>query len=227
MAESSALSNFLRSLNQGMKSDPISIISIVLANLSILLGVLFFGWTVSDMIVLFWAESAIIGLFTIIKMALAQGMASDPTGQHVQKAALIPFFTAHFGLFMFVHLIFLMGVIIPMVGSFESAKLSSILLNIATGFAILLLSHTLSFATNYMGKKEYLKATPDALMFAPYGRVIAMHIFIMASAFIFSFLQGSLPPLLFSAYVTLVIVGKIVFDVRGHINEHLGVSLTG
>jgi len=51
----------------------ISIGSLILSNLIPLIGVLFFGWDVSTILILYWSENVIIGFYNIFKMAMARG----------------------------------------------------------------------------------------------------------------------------------------------------------
>src|SRR5204863_10015123 len=45
-------------------------LALIGANLVPLAGVLFFGWDLSSVMVLFWAESGVIGFYTALKMAI-------------------------------------------------------------------------------------------------------------------------------------------------------------
>ncbi|MEW6617340.1 MAG: DUF6498-containing protein [Patescibacteria group bacterium] len=100
-----------------------SLISLILANLIPLFGVLFWGWDIFSMLVLYWIESLIIGIWNIPKMTKASGGLSKyiPSISDVRirisyrissilsRFFLIPFFTFHYGVFMLAHLGFLLG----------------------------------------------------------------------------------------------------------------------
>ena len=62
-------------------------IVLILANLIPLLGVLMEGWSLGHMMVLYWAESAVIGLFTFCKIIVI--------GRWWALLA-VPFFAGHF-----------------------------------------------------------------------------------------------------------------------------------
>ena len=78
----------------------------------------------------------------------------------------------------------------------------------------LFVSHGISFVQNYLLKREYTNARPDKLMGSPYGRVVVMHIAILAGGFL-TMAVGSPAPLL----VVLVVL-KTVLDVSLHNREH-------
>jgi len=83
-------------------------------------------------------------------------------------------------------------------------------------FAVLALfvSHGVSFVQNYLLKGEYAAARPEKLMGSPYGRIVVMHIAILAGGFL-TMAIGSPAPLL----VVLVVL-KTVLDVGLHNREH-------
>jgi hypothetical protein len=78
-----------------------SLAVLLVANAIPLLGVLFFGWSLITVLVLYWLENGIVGLWNIPRIALARGddpLASPTLGQ-VSLWMLIPFFVIHYGLF--------------------------------------------------------------------------------------------------------------------------------
>ena len=102
-----------------------SLYALIGANMIPLLGVLFFGWRVGDVMLLFWLENVIIGGFNIVRMVIAAG--GGILG-FLMKAPVIAFFTVHYGGFTFVHGIFVIvmfvgveqdGAILTLVGDEE------------------------------------------------------------------------------------------------------------
>jgi len=207
MEQKSAFSGFLRP----------SALVLVLANLGPVHGVLFLGWKVFPVIFLFWLENLVIGALNVFRMLLA-----DPGDKPawLLKLFIIPFFCIHFGLFAFAHGIFVMGFFGGMfrVGApFPDGDVTiGFLREYKLGWAIIGLaaSHAISFAVNYIGEGEYLKANPMKLMQQPYGRVIVLHITIIAGGFLVTVLQ--LPIVGFLLLVSL----KIGLDLRSHLQEH-------
>src|SRR5688572_2147822 len=76
-----------------------SVIVLILANLVPLAGVIFWGWDLLDLMILYWMETGIIGFYAIIQMAIASRWGALFT---------VPFFVVHFGGFMAGHLFFLL-----------------------------------------------------------------------------------------------------------------------
>lgn len=219
-------------------SLPWAIASLIIANLVPVFGVLFLDWRLSAIVVLYWAENGVIGVFTILKM-----LSAAKGGQHIaSKLANVPFFAFHYGLFWFVHGVFVMTFFGPNAEALECQRgsggsfscqlptppasaggvpfLGMIVEGVLEGgilFALagLVISHGVSFVNNYLGEREFLQATPRGLMFQPYPRLIIMHVTILVGAFFIATLGQPL-------FALLLLVGlKIVVDLTGHVIEHV------
>jgi hypothetical protein len=185
-----------------------SLIVLIIANIVPLYGVYSLRWSTSELILLYWFESAIIGFFNVLKMALAQEASThDPVSKlfamaisTALKIFFIPFFILHYGGFMLGHLVFIIGLFIK---DFSI----SLLITVAIGAISLFFSHAASFFLNYVRGKEYEKAVVPTLMFSPYGRIMLMHLTILMGAFV-------------NAPVVILIVGKTLTDAFSHIKEH-------
>ena len=68
--------------------------------------------------------------------------------------------------------------------------------NVAIAGVALFLSHGASFLFNYIGRGEYLTASPTRQMGAPYGRVVVLHLTILFGAFAVAFLGSPVGALL-------------------------------
>jgi hypothetical protein len=190
------------------KSRP-SVIALVLANLVPLFGALFLGWDAFVVLLLYWTESLIVGFYTLLKIGLAKGVKGF---RLAHKVFVMVFFSVHYGGFMIGHLIALTAIIGP---TSQFPVLESLPLVAVAALAILL-SHGYSFATNYIGKKEYERSAELLLMFSPYKRIAVMHIAIIFGAFLGIVVLGG--PLPVSALVVLILA-KTVIDLRQHLEE--------
>ena len=50
-----------------------AVVALVVANLIPLIGVLFFGWSVWNILVIYWLENGIVGVINVLKMSVATG----------------------------------------------------------------------------------------------------------------------------------------------------------
>jgi hypothetical protein len=194
-------------------------LALILANLGPVYGVLFLGWKVFPIIFLFWLENLIIGALNVLRMLLA-----DPANKAfwILKLFLIPFFCIHFGLFTFVHGVFVMGFIGGMFRTGAPFPNGTIIVDFIREYKLVLpiiglaASHAISFMVNYLGEGEYRKASPIQLMQQPYSRVIVLHITILAGGVLMTILQAPIVGLL------LLVALKIGLDLRSHLREHRG-----
>jgi hypothetical protein len=195
----------------------LSVILLVAANLVPLYGVLFLKWQVFPILLVFWMENIVIGVFNVFKMLLASP--TVPTSW-LAKIFIIPFFCFHYGMFTLVHGIFvfvLFGGVFSHGASFPSAgSVIEAVGDFQLGWALLalLLSHAVSFSVNYVGKGEYKQASLQQLMGQPYSRVVLLHITILFGGFIVMALGSPVYALL------LLILLKTLIDVQAHLLEH-------
>lgn len=210
----------------------VPVISLVCINLLPLAGVLFFGWDVTNLVLLYWAENLVVGFYNILKMLMAQkGKLSGPVGKIFQCL----FFTFHYGAFCGAHGFFLLTFFkLGNLGSLGNISenwpgplvfiglLVAVLVELKQQFGTemlfpiigLFISHGVSFYENYLQKQEYLRFSVKELMNQPYRRIVALHLAIIFGGFGVMALGSPLPLL-----VILVLL-KIKFDVYLHFKEH-------
>jgi hypothetical protein len=181
----------------------ISIVSLFLSNLIPLIGVLFFGWSVSTILILYWSENVIIGFYNIIKMAMAKGKAKGPKAY--ERIFLIGFFAVHFGIFTFGHAAFVFSFFGTNNPSFNS---------LLPALLPLFISHGISMFVHFIKNKEYERVSFDNLFFQPYKRVVIMHLTIIFGAWVATAFH--LPSLVLVVLIFL----KITVDIFFHKKEH-------
>jgi hypothetical protein len=175
------------------------------------------GWQVFPVIFLYWIENVIIGISNVLKMLLSS---PGSPGQWVAKFFMIPFFCVHYGMFTLVHGIFILVFFGGYMKSGSPMPGISDLLNLIGSLQIggavlaLMLSHTVSFITNYIGNGEYKQASLSDLMAQPYGRVIILHLTIMIGGFSMMALGSPVVGLVF------LIVLKTFIDIKTHLKQH-------
>ncbi len=146
-----------------------STISLIIANLFPLIGVIFFNWDTFYIVLLYWAENIIIGFYTAIKMFTAK---ADNSAQRLLRIAPIAFFIFHYGMFCTVH-----GVFVFVLFSKDRTNYFSGMLVLA--FTVLFVSRGISYIQDYIIKGKYLTAKFPQLMAEPYPRIIPLHIAII------------------------------------------------
>ncbi len=193
-----------------------SVIALLLANLVPAFGVLFLHWEVFPLMFLFWSENVIVGAINVLKMLTAS---PDSPVSWAGKLFIIPFFCVHYGMFTFVHGIFVVALFGGGLAHGAGFPGPDTFWRIAheqhLGWAILglAISRAISFGTNYLGNGEYKRASLQQLMAQPYGRIVVLHLAILGGGFLMLALHSPTVGLL------LLVALKIAFDLRGHFAE--------
>ena len=266
-----------------------SMVVLLAANAIPLIGVLFFGWSLLTILVIYWLENGIVGFWNVPKIVLAQGsiiprlpalpdsaalaatgnpeaaerlqaewqraraaqlaLSSDTNASRgpspqlasllgsgrlptIGRAGIAVFFLIHYGMFWLVHGIFVFalptfGGLVgggsidcgpqspfepsqPCVGPFGEVLWT----NVAIAAGALFISHGASFLFNYIGRGEYLTASPTRQTGAPYGRVVVLHLTILFGAFAVALFGSPIWALL------ILVVLKTGFDLSLHLREH-------
>jgi Family of unknown function (DUF6498) len=210
-------------------SSRVALAVLVAVNLIPLVGVLFKGWDLWSILILYWLENGIVGVINVVKILLAAGTSSGAA----TKAVIVPFFIVHYGLFWVVHGAFVLAVLPLLVSVTSGAGPSPIdvgpfgaipgddqvtadpmwdvVLGAAVGLAI---SHLVSFFLNFVGRREYRTTTPVAQASAPYARVVVLHVTILFGALLTAALGNPV-------WALVVLVGlKMALDLALHLREH-------
>ena len=207
------------------------LVSLLIANILPMAGVLFFGWDAFAIVLLYWAENLVIGFYNILKMAFS---AVPNPAMHFGKFFMIPFFMIHYGGFTALHGLFVLimfkqdtgdsflnghpwpcfFVFLQLLFNVIAKTLSIIPPNMLYAICGLLVSHGISFGYNYLYKGEYRQKSLQALMGEPYGRIIVMHIAIIAGAFLTMSMDSPV------GILVMLVILKTAFDVKLHLREH-------
>jgi hypothetical protein len=192
---------------------------LIAANLVPVYGVLALDWEVFPLVLLFWTENVVIGVFSVLRM-LAARPAKEEHG--ATKLFLVPFFAVHYGMFTLVHGVFVFALFSggrgdSIRGPFELGSLASRSLgdlDLTLPVLALVASHAFSFGVNYLAGGEYRRTTLRKLMIRPYGRIVVLHLAILGSGFLVHTIGSPQWGLL------LLIVLKIALDLRAHLRAN-------
>ncbi len=187
-----------------------SSVALLAANAFPLAGIALFDWDLGEIMVLFWAENAVIGFYTLLRLAVVARWMVVFAGT---------FFVAHYGAFMvghfmFVYYLFVLGIGAtgPEPGVVEA--LGDLFLPLWPALVGLFTSHGVSFYTNFLKRREYVGRTVNHQMAEPYKRVMVMHVTIIFGGWIIMLLGQPVGALV------LLIALKTAVDLRSHRTEH-------
>lgn len=192
--------------------NSLSSLSLIAANCVPLAGVMLFSWKLGDLMVLYWAESAIIGLWNAVKLAVVGKWAA---------VLVVPFFVGHFGGFMAGHFMFIYYLFVrgpsaaaPEPGVWQA--MFELFTPIQSSIFWLFVSHGVSFFSNFIGRREYLGTQLKQQMAEPYKRIVVMHLAVLIGGFLTLVLRTPQGALL------LLVLLKTAADLRAHLREHGG-----
>jgi hypothetical protein len=219
-------------------SSVAAVASLILANLVPLAGVLWFGWSVRTVLIVYWLENGVVGAFNVLKMLHAEG--TDPVRPEVivapdgrrfrvaatarsvipprfERIAAIPFFIAHYGVFWLVHGIFVLTLPLFAIAAADQALSTDTSPEpgqILVVLVLLAISHGVSYRLNFIGRGEYLRVSPTRQAMAPYGRLVILHVTIIIGGVAIAVTGASV-----AAIVVLVLL-KTTMDLAFHLGEH-------
>jgi hypothetical protein len=174
-----------------------TLLGTVVINFIPFLGVLFWGWGVGALVVLYWLENVVVGFITILRMTLS---AASSAISLASLAFIVPFFCLHYGLFCFVHGVFVLvlagmsggleaGAANVPVGAIDEGPLGvfNAAMSTAPGVPLMLAIiggwRLILTLFHYVLRGAYRTSNPMEEMGKPYGRIITLHFAIFAGAF--------------------------------------------
>jgi hypothetical protein len=210
-----------------------STLILIAANLVPLLGIAFWHWDAFLLLVLYWLETAIIGFWTIMSIAVAPRTTLGKSARQTSRLFLVPFFIVHSGIFMGVHFLFLWtlfsgnwaqrvhnpveffdvivigaGLWVPLVALFVSRGFSFLLMTAGAH----ILPAWLSLAPDGSQPSDDNPFSEKRLLGGFYARIIVMHLTILIGGF-FAVALGTAGALMF------LVALKIVIDLKLHLKN--------
>jgi hypothetical protein len=168
----------------------ISTKSLIIVNVVMIIVAVALHWSVIDVMWVYWAQSVIIGSIAIFRILL------------MKQIFAAGFFLVHYGMFHLVYFFFLCY-------ANEDATPSIPIVGIALCSIMFLFNHIFSSWHNWKRDMKR-KPEPGTLMFAPYMRIIPMHLtIIFGSEYATS-----------TATLALFLFLKTIMDVIMHMVEH-------
>ena len=196
------------------RSARAGVVLLIAGNLVPLVGVLWWGWDAYVIVFVYWMENGVIGIVNMLKIRREEG-AKPGTGRYLSN-----FFVIHYGVFWLVH-----GLLLSVLTGFPNSDASLPRISL-TGIALAIITLAASHFGNYefvfLRERAYLTTDPMRQMFAPYPRLITLHVVLILGAI----LAGTLgqPAVL----VLLLVLFKIGFELAVFAFDHqVSVSTRG
>lgn len=179
-----------------------SMASLIAANMVPLLGVWAMGWSAASVIFLFVAETAVVGVFTWLRMAFSRGGL-------LERLFSVGFFTVHYGVFMLGQGLFAVMFFMPGDGLSDSE-----VQDISLGVGAFALSHGWSFLVHFLWGPEREHADAMQEMGRPYGRIVIQHVAVLGAGWSLGIDDMAM------AGATIIVLGKTGLDLGTHLWFH-------
>jgi hypothetical protein len=163
----------------------LSLIIIIASNLLPIFGILFLGWSMGSVMILYWVENVMVGFFTILKIVFAD----EQAGGWLARIPLMLFFCVHFGGFCVGHLIFIIALFMPktlVVWNLHNTPVNLLKFLAELWLPILgmFISYSIYFYQHYLGDGIYQRVSLTSLMGEPYPRIMSMHFVLIIAGFL-------------------------------------------
>jgi hypothetical protein len=194
-------------------------------HLLMLMGVWFYGWSAYALLILYWLESLVIGLWTVVLVAVSPKrpirIFSGPTMAANTGIGMALFVLAHAGIFMFVHLFMLQGFFGMEGGPGAIFDLSGIVTLIVDGSLWVPLAGL--FVIRALATYEVLRNSEsvDRPLIGFYFRIVVMQFAIIGGGFL-GFIIGAQAALIMLVLVRVgfeLAVPSVEDYVEAHIDE--------
>ena len=174
-------------------------------------GIVLLDWPTFSVLALYWLENVIIGGFTALRI-LAAGSKTARDGESLATAV---FFTVHYGLFCVVHGMFVAMLFGGVRGVSSAADTLLLMIGRTAGDrigALVVAAMLIAAALDAWRAMAAVDADdPKAvrgIMSEPYGRIVVLHLVLLAGGFLMTALQ--LP----SLAALLLVALKLAYDLR-------------
>jgi hypothetical protein len=210
----------------------ISSVALVVSNLIPLFGALLLGWSLFSIFFIFWLENVVIGIFNVLRMAVTPAGNSFPPNN---KAAIIISFVLLYGLAVFVHGAFVVGLfggpvlkqdpgVVGEHVSFMSFMIRRMFpVGVLVALIGLVIGHAVSYFSDFIGRREYRNTNLDALMGQPFGRVALVHVPLFCTGVLLFKWSMAAP----SFGLAVLVILKSAVDLRGHWRERKRFAVDG
>lgn len=207
------------------ETDRPSLVGLIIANLLPLILCFLFGWHITSLVMFYWVENLIIGLYAIARI-LCASQPFEPQPPFAATIFVACFFTVHYFGFCLGHGMFLLvissmdvagGPRLPL-GPFDENVFLQFWQLLPPGGLLsvvaLFISHGVSFVRNYLLGGECKQAIPPKEMARPYARIVLLHVSIIFGMFLVMMLGSPM------FLVMLFVVFKTVLDAAVHCFSH-------
>lgn len=185
------------------------LVLLIAINLLPIAGVFQFGWNLFALLLLYWGENAIIGLYTVAKMFKASKKGELGKSRSYQAI----FFVTHYSTFWVLH-----GAVLATVLQMAGSHAQGVGLLFFATLVLYAVQHGVSHRVNWLQHAEFERVSSTDTMLLPYLRVTGVLILTLVGGIVV-WRMGE-PPIGLAVLAVL----KLVVDAASHIIIHRRLS---
>lgn len=187
----------------------LSTLTMVGANVVPAAGLLFWDWNIGDVLLLGWAEAAVIGIYALIKVAVIDRLVFLLRGPFVAFA-----FAFILGFLLALVLMISHEVNRLVTGTYQPQDFAALARGLAPALAVFVVSHGVSFVHDFIGRGEYLNRSSEEIGLGFFRHVMPLLLMAMTASFIVA-VFGNVGVLFL-----IVILLKLSSEILVHLHEH-------
>jgi hypothetical protein len=167
----------------GQRLGPMRLGLIVLLNLIPVGGVLWLGWDAGQILMLYWVENVIVGILAVVRILTARQPVAGTEGSPGGALKVGCFFVVHYGIFTLVHGVFTMTLAGKIIGEGDGLW-ERVFANPSFHWAVLgaAVLQVVILIREWWSSGLWRRSTPAFEMFRPYGRIVVLHVTVLAGA---------------------------------------------
>ncbi len=178
---------------------------LIAINLLPIVGAYQFGWNLFALLLLYWGENAIIGLYTIPKMFKASKQGELGKSRSYQAI----FFVAHYSTFWVLH-----GAVLTTLLQMAGSHAQGVGVLYFATLALYAVQHGVSHRLNWLQRAEFERVSSTDTMMLPYLRVTGVLILTLVGGIVIW--QMGEPPIGLALFAAL----KLVVDAASYVIIH-------
>ena len=186
-----------------------STITLIVANAVPIAGLIFWNWNIGEILLLFWIEAAIIGIYTLVKVGIVDRLVFVVRGP--------------FAAFAFAFILFWLLMVTLMIshevnkiitGVYQKQDYAAIARSLSPAIVAFVISHGVSFVLDFLGKKEYLHFSSEKIAAGFFMHLIPFFAATLIAAFVVSAFGNVI------ALFLIAILVKLALDIAVHQGDH-------
>jgi hypothetical protein len=162
----------------------------------------------------YWAQTIIIGVFTLIKILMIRREEYPPIRPQFRLNGYAVLFSIHYSIFHLIYAAFLIGFSKQTGGAFGHLQPPNFL-GVAIVSMVFIINHLYSFLKYYILDRKQIRFYAKTIFVEPYLRIIPMHLSLIAAVYLVTLYSNAE-----SFIIVFFLLVKTIVDIISHQFHH-------